>query len=179
MGDRLNTRKSKALAVGGWITPTDTQNIPYHAEIKILGVTFASTFERSMNNSWVNVTGKVRSQASHTYERNLSPSQRIRYTQTYLLVKMTYGPGVPGTHDVYPTIDDCCRVVHMEGSNVPGTNIDSTESEETRRLGLNWHRGEMSSSPDGPNVGTTHEKELCSSDMAPGVESGWIQGEPT
>ena len=47
---------------------------------------------------------------------------------------MAFGAGVPGTHDVYPTIDDCYRVVHMEGSNVPGTNIGSTEAEETRRL---------------------------------------------
>jgi len=37
---------------------------------------------------------------------------------------------------VYPTTDDCCRVVHMEGSNVPGTSIDSTEAEKTKRLGL-------------------------------------------
>jgi len=50
---------------------------------------------------------------------------------------MAYGPGVPGTDDVYPTIDECYLVVHIEGSNVPGTNIYSTEAEETRKLGLN------------------------------------------
>jgi hypothetical protein len=50
---------------------------------------------------------------------------------------MAYDPGVPGADDVYPTIDDCYRVVHMEGSNVPGTNIHPTEAEETKRLGLN------------------------------------------
>jgi len=51
---------------------------------------------------------------------------------------MAYGPGVvPGTHDVYRTLDDCYRVVHMKGSNVPSTNIDSTEAEGTRRLELN------------------------------------------
>jgi hypothetical protein len=50
---------------------------------------------------------------------------------------MAYGPGVPDTHDVYPTIDNCYRAVHMEGSNFPDTNIDSTEIEETRRLGFN------------------------------------------
>jgi len=33
----LNARKSTALAVGGWSTCTGTLNIPYHAEIKILG----------------------------------------------------------------------------------------------------------------------------------------------
>ena len=30
-GARLNTRKSKALAVGEWSTSTDTLNIAYHA----------------------------------------------------------------------------------------------------------------------------------------------------
>jgi len=132
---RLNTRKSKALAVGGWSTSTDRLNTPYHAEIKILGVTFASTIEQSMNKSWANVTGKVKTQARDIYERDISLSQRIRYVQAS--ENMAYGPGVPGTHDVYPTTDQCYCVVHMEGSNVPGTNIDSTEAEETRRLGLN------------------------------------------
>ena len=66
-GAHLNTRKPKALSVGGWITSTDTLNIPYHAEIKILGVTFASTIEHSMNKSWANVAGKVRAQVRDTY----------------------------------------------------------------------------------------------------------------
>jgi len=79
--------KSKALA-GGWSTSTDTLNIPYHAEIKILGTTFASTIEHSMNKSWANVTGKARAQARDTYELDLSLSQRIRYVQAYLLAKI-------------------------------------------------------------------------------------------
>ena len=35
----------------------------------------------------------------------------------------------------------------------------------------------MSSYPDRPNVGTQHEEELRNSDMAPGMEPGWTQGE--
>jgi hypothetical protein len=50
---------------------------------------------------------------------------------------MSHGSGVPDTREVYLTIADCYRVVRMEGSNVQGTNIDCTEAEETRRLGLN------------------------------------------
>jgi hypothetical protein len=65
---------------------------------------------------------------------------------------MAHGPGVPGTHDVYPKIDDCYRVVHMDGGNVPVTNIDSTEAEEARRMGLNGHCGEVSISPNRPTV---------------------------
>jgi len=50
---------------------------------------------------------------------------------------MAQSPGFPGTHDVYRTIDDYYRVVHMEVSNVPVTNTDSTEADEIGRLGLN------------------------------------------
>ena len=91
---------------------------------------------------------------------------------------MAYCPGFPGTHDVYPTIYDCYRVVRMEGSNVPGTNIDSTEAEETRRLGLNWHRGEVSSSPDRPYVDTKHEKRALQQRNGSGSGTCMVQGEP-
>jgi len=73
-GVRLNTRKSKALAVGRWSTSTDTLSIPYQTEIKILGVLFASTIQHSMNKSWENITGKVRVQARDIYERDISLS---------------------------------------------------------------------------------------------------------
>jgi len=66
-GAGLNTRKSMALAVGGWSTSTDRLKIPYHAEIKILGVNFAITIEYSMNKCWANVTGKVRAKVRDTY----------------------------------------------------------------------------------------------------------------
>ena len=45
-GARLNTRKSKALAVGGWSTTMAPLGIVYANEIKILGVTFSSTIEQ-------------------------------------------------------------------------------------------------------------------------------------
>jgi hypothetical protein len=102
-GARLNTRKLKALAVGGWSTSTDTLNIQHHAEIKTLGITFASTIEHSMNKSWANVRGKVRAQARDTYERDLSLSQRIRYVQPYLLAKIWH------TAEMFPAPTTCTR----------------------------------------------------------------------
>jgi hypothetical protein len=71
-GASLTKRKSKVLAVGGQSTSTDTFNVTYHAEIKILGVTFGSTIEHSMNKSPPSVTGKVRAQARGTYEQDFS-----------------------------------------------------------------------------------------------------------
>jgi len=54
-GARL-TRKSKALAVGGWSTTMVPLGIPYANEIKILGITFSSTVEQSTKKSWAIVT---------------------------------------------------------------------------------------------------------------------------
>jgi len=47
-----------------------------------------------------------------------------------------------------------------------------------RRINLMEHPiNPIENSPDRPNVGTKHEEELCNSDMAPGVEPRWTQGE--
>jgi len=81
----------------------DTLNIPCHAEIRILGVNFASNIEHSMNKSWANVTGKVRAQARDTYELDLSLSQRIRYVPAYLLAKIWH------TAQVFPAPTTCAR----------------------------------------------------------------------
>ena len=81
-GESLNAKKSKALAVGGWSTTTDTLDIPYHTEVNILGVTFTRTIEQSMNKTWANVTGRVIAQARDTYGRDICLSQSMRYVQT-------------------------------------------------------------------------------------------------
>ena len=81
-------KEIEVLALGGWNTHTNVLNIQYQAEIKILGVTFTSTAEQSMNNSWAIVTGKVKAQATETYRFDLCRSQRIQYVQTYLLAKI-------------------------------------------------------------------------------------------
>jgi len=84
-GTCFNTKKLKELAVGRWSTTTDTLDIPYHTEVKILCVTFTSTLEQLSNKSGANVTDKARAHARSTYGRDLWLSYRIRYAQTYLL----------------------------------------------------------------------------------------------
>ena len=94
MGARLNTRKSKVLTEGGWSTSTDRLNIPYHAEIKILGVTFAITIEYSMNKSWVNVTGPVKGQKREEIKPLTTVSLSASIPPGY---NMAHGPSVPGS----------------------------------------------------------------------------------
>jgi hypothetical protein len=82
-GARQNTRKSKALAVGGWNTTTVPLGILYANEVKILGIT-SNTIEQSTEKTWAIVTNKVRAQARDTYARDLRLSQRIWYVHVYL-----------------------------------------------------------------------------------------------
>jgi len=55
-GARLNTRKSKALAVDRWSKTTVQLGIPYANEVEILGITFSSTIEQSTKKGWAIVT---------------------------------------------------------------------------------------------------------------------------
>jgi len=88
---------------------------------------------------------------------------------------MEYGPGVPDTHAEYPTIDDFYRVVHMEGCNFSGTNIDSTEAEETTSLGINWYHGR--DLLIGRMWAQNLKKSSATATPTPAVEPGWTQGE--
>jgi len=49
---------------------------------------------------------------------------------------MAHGPGFPGAHDVYLTVENSHCVVNMKGSNIPSINVNTIETEETRRLRL-------------------------------------------
>jgi hypothetical protein len=87
-GACLNTMKSKALAVEGWSTTTNVLDISYYPEIRILGFTFMSTVEQSVDKIWVNITGKVRAQTREVYCRDLCLSKRILYVHSDLLGKI-------------------------------------------------------------------------------------------
>jgi hypothetical protein len=102
-GARLNTKKSKALTVGGWSTTTVPLGIPYANEVKILGITFSNTTEQSTKKSWAIVTNRVRAQAMNTYARDLCLSQRIRYVHTYRLAKIWY------TAQIFPAPITCTQ----------------------------------------------------------------------
>jgi hypothetical protein len=56
-GDRINIGKSKALAISTWDTTVNVMQIPYVADMKILGICFTSTVNQSARISWSQVTG--------------------------------------------------------------------------------------------------------------------------
>jgi len=59
-------------------------------QVKILGVTFGSTVDATVQESWSTVANAVRAQARQAYTRHLCLAHRVQYVQTYLLSKIWY-----------------------------------------------------------------------------------------
>ena len=89
-GVQLNPNKSRALAVGGWTEPITPFGIELLQQVKILRVTFGSTVDVTVQDSWTNVTNAVRAQTRTAYARNLCLAHRVQYVQTYFLAKIWY-----------------------------------------------------------------------------------------
>ena len=86
-GARFNVTKSKAMAIGSWDTSTNILNIPYHTEIKILGIHYTITVHQSAKNNWTTVTGNIGAQTRNAYNRDLCLDKRIMYVHNFLLTK--------------------------------------------------------------------------------------------
>jgi len=158
---------------------TDTLNIPYHAETTILGITFASTIEHSINKRWANVIGKVRAQAMDTYERDLGLSQRIRYVQAYLLAKIWH------TAQVFPAPMTCTRqfttaiawcVWKGATFRVPISTLQKPK--RPGGWGLIGIEAKCRVLLIGRMWTQNMKKELCNSEMVPGVEPVWSRANP-
>jgi hypothetical protein len=89
-GALLNPHKSKAMAIGGWTASATELGIKCYDNIKIFGVTFGQTLQRTMQHSWTGVIRGIREQARTAYIRSLCLAQRIRYVRTCLLAKIWY-----------------------------------------------------------------------------------------
>ena len=77
-GVRFNVRKSKALAIGGWRGTANELGVDFHPAIRILGINFNTTIERTVRDHWALLSGKIRAQARQAYGRDLYLAQRVR-----------------------------------------------------------------------------------------------------
>jgi hypothetical protein len=105
-GAKINSQKSKAMAVGMWDTTVNIMGIPYHENVKILRVHFTSTTSQLAMNSWSVVTGGLRAQACEAYYRELSLNKRIQFVQTYMLARVWF------TAQIFPMPLTCERQIN-------------------------------------------------------------------
>ena len=87
-GAKINMKKSRALATGGWDASSKILDIPYHTGIKILGFHFTDRVIAANKESWYNVTSQVRATAQDAHYRHLSLDRRIRFVHDYLLARI-------------------------------------------------------------------------------------------
>jgi hypothetical protein len=72
--------------LGSWNPDTPVMGIPYHLDVRILGVVF-NTVQLSTTTSWRLVTQAIRRQAPDSYHRDLALHLRIQQVNIYLLAK--------------------------------------------------------------------------------------------
>jgi hypothetical protein len=77
------------MAMGKWDTTINIFNLPYKNDMKILGIYFTSTTDRTAELNW-SITGQIKSQAREAYTRNLNIVKRIKYIHYYLLAKVWF-----------------------------------------------------------------------------------------
>jgi hypothetical protein len=87
-GARINTHKSKALAIANWTAMGTALGMDFQEQITIFGVKFASVLGSSMKANWDCVVRAIRAQARIAYARQLSLANRLQYLQLYLLSKI-------------------------------------------------------------------------------------------
>ena len=66
-GAKLNTGKSRAVAIRSWDTSLRIMDIPYHNEATILGLHITSTVQASALRSWTLTTARIRARAQEAY----------------------------------------------------------------------------------------------------------------
>jgi hypothetical protein len=74
----LNRNKSRALVVDDWTDPITPLGIELLQQVKILGVTFGSTVDATVQDSWTIVSNAVRPQARTAYGSNLCFAHRVQ-----------------------------------------------------------------------------------------------------
>jgi exonuclease III len=89
-GVKVNKLKSKVLALGSWDPTIPMMNIPYSAEVKILGFQMYSTIKESITGSWAPLLAKMRAHAQTAYTRDMDLNVRIRYVHDYLMAPLWY-----------------------------------------------------------------------------------------
>jgi hypothetical protein len=89
-GARINVNKSKAMAVSSWDTSTYKLDIPYVADMKILGIRFTASINQTALANWDVVTGRIRSLTRDAYYRDLRLAWRITYIHCYVLASAWY-----------------------------------------------------------------------------------------
>jgi len=102
-GAKVNTGKSRALAIGSWTTSRRIMDFPYQDEASILELHITTTVQTSALRSWILTTARIRAHAQEAYYRDLSLDKRVQYLHDHLMARVWY------LVQIHPPLDVCVR----------------------------------------------------------------------
>ena len=94
-GAKINTQKSKAMAVGMWVTTVNVMRIMYHENMKILGIHFTSTTSQSALKSWSVVTCVTYTSTRTLLQRSKSQQTNPLCPHVYVSPNVVHRTGLP------------------------------------------------------------------------------------
>jgi hypothetical protein len=135
------------------------------------------SIERSMNESWDQLTGKVRAQAKHAYVRKLCLAQRVRYVSTALFATIWY------TAQILPTPLACTQqlttaIAWFIRQGVTFL-VDPPETEEVEGMSAPGYNGEVPNPHVVAHVGAEPDIGNCDSNVICSLGLGGTTNKPT
>jgi len=83
-GAKLNTGKSRVLAIGPWDTSVRIMDFPYHTEAKFLGFHITSNVQDSTHKSWTINTARIHVQSQDAYYRMIHTDRTAKSCALFL-----------------------------------------------------------------------------------------------
>jgi hypothetical protein len=176
-GAQLNPIKSRVLAVWGWSEPITHLGIELFQHVTILGVTFGSTVDATVQEIWAKVTNGVRAHTNSLRPQLVPRSPGTIFTNLPLSENMVPCTGLTTDDPLHPAADVDLHVVYMERCHLSCSHNDPQEAEISRWMGSTRHNSKMSGAPQ-ENVDIRRTDVFRDSCLLTNVEPNRCSGKP-
>ena len=137
-GARINTQKSKALAIANWIDLATALGIDFQDQVTILGIKFAAKLGSTIKDNWDSVIRVIRA----IIRPSAKPREAASIRATIPAIEnLVFGANAPPSHQTCATNHLCVHLVHMEGRPIQSASHHPPSPKGSGRLGHDRYRG--------------------------------------
>ena len=142
-GAILNPLKSRALAVANWSVPATVLGITFHPEVKILGVSFGSTINKSIRQLEENNPSSECHRTEVFSPNPLSGAANPVCTDVSFRQDMVLGPKPSTDYQSSQAVGCNSFLVHVAWRHLSGPIVHAPARDETGWMGHGKHRSQM------------------------------------
>jgi len=146
---RINTNKSRAIALDPVANPPPVMDITYHADIKLIGFHTTTNIQGSATKSSAMLTEKIRAQVQEAYHRALNIEHRIRYVNDILLARAWFTTQIsppPPPPPPHPTTHQTKTCKHQTHTKPPPPPPQTTSDRQTQPYYGSYGKAQFSES---------------------------------